>query len=502
MNSFEEGYEFYRKHSGAALGAFSADAYVSEVEKAIEALEKDINSFEGFGTKAAQLKGDVFEFWHADTFNIDAALKASNSEVYVNRSHDFASPDISSNFGKDFGLKAYSDGGASAQAQATSVFQRFKEYESRGGTDDFDTFLKDRGYDTTDVLNDPIYSGQVRVIPRDQLEEARAWLDRRIATETFRRPEQVERFKDARAFLTEKLSDGKGVESIELSKKEAEEIARLAKEGGFNAEDYGLTPEELVKYEYVAQQALKSGLTAATISMVLKVAPEIFKTIDYLIKAGELDYEQVKRVGSSAISGASEGFIRGSVSGAITTVCKSGQLGEAVMSIDSSIIAAVTVITMNAIKNSFDVAKGEKSKRDFSMDLIRDMYVSACALVGGTIAQASIELPCVGYMIGSFLGSVFGSFTFNAGQKATLALCVDSGFTMFGLVEQDYTLPKEVIKEIGLSTFDYETFEPDTFDYNSFSFDSFECATFEPASLDITFLRRGVIGVGCVGYVY
>lgn len=59
-------------------------------------------------------------------------------------------------------------------------------------------------------------------------------------------------------------------------------------------------------------------------------------------------------------------------------------------------------------------------------------------------------------------------------------------FTMFGLVEQDYTLPKEIIEQMGIETFEYESFQYDTF---------------EPDTLDITFLRRGVIGILKVGYV-
>lgn len=134
-------------------------------------------------------------------------------------------------------------------------------------------------------------------------------------------------------------------------------------------------------------------------------------------------------------------------------------------------------------------------------ELVRDMYISACSLIGGGITQAFIEIPVLGYMIGSFVGSLVGSFTYNVGYKAVLSFCVDSGFTMFGLVEQDYVLPKELIKEIGIETFDYETFETTTFEPKSFAVSSFELDTFEPDTLDIHFLRRGVIGVSRIGYI-
>ena len=94
-----------------------------------------------------------------------------------------------------------------------------------------------------------------------------------------------------------------------------------------------------------------------------------------------------------------------------------------------------------------------------------------------------------------------GSFAYDYGYKKALSFCVDTGFTLFGLVEQDYTLPDDIIKQMGIETFAYETFEvegftPDTFEFESFAFD-----TFDPDNLEITFLRRGVIGVSKIGYV-
>lgn len=471
MGGFEEGYTYFAKNASAYAAATMSDSYVTNVNDEIDKLVKDLNSFEGFKTASKILKGDVAEFWHAGTFNINSALKDSSHRAFVDRSHAPASTDISTNFGDKYGLKYYSDGQASAKAQSVSV------------------------------LNVPIYKGQIRIIPRDQLEEATKYLERIIRTEAVRRPEQVSRYQETLDMLTDRLSDSKGAESIPLSKKEAYELATLAKQGKINAVELGLTTEELVKYNYVIQQAFKAGLTAAIISIVLKVAPEIFKSIDYLLKNGKINAEQFKKIGFAAVSGGAEGFIRGSVSAAITASCKAGLLGGALKSANPPIIAAVTVITMNVISNAFQVALGKKTRRQLSEEFIRNMYISACSLIGGGVSQALIEIPILGYMLGSFIGSIFGSFTYNLGSKAVLSFCVDSGFTMFGLVEQDYTLPKEIIEQIGIETFDYETFEYGTFKPESFSYDTFDTETFEPDTLDITFLRRGVIGVSKVGYV-
>ena len=502
MVGFEDGVEFFNKNVSALAVANISENYVNSVNEEIDKLLKDLNSFEGFKTASNVLKGDVAEFWHTGTYNINSAIRGSGNRAFVDRSHDFASADISTNFGDKYGLKYYSNGQASAKAQAVSVFQRFKEYQSHGGTDSLEEFLHNRGYDNIDkILNDPIYSGQIRIIPTDQLKEATNWLEKMIKIETVKRPDQVHRYQETLNMLRDRIKDNQGAESIPLSSQEAKMLAELAKKGKVNGEDLGLTTAELIEYNYILQQAFKAGLTSATISIVLKVAPEIFKSIDYLIKNGEINREQFKEIGFAAVTGGAEGFLRGSVSAALTASCKAGILGEMFKSIDPTIIGAVTVITMNAIKNAFQVALHKKTKTEFSNELIRDMYISACSLIGGGISQSLIEIPVLGYMIGSFIGSIVGSFTYNIGYNAVLSFCVDTGFTMFGLVEQDYVLPKEIIEELGIETFDYETFNYETFLPESFESDTFSFETFEPDTLEITFLRRGVIGVSKVGYI-
>ena len=502
MVDFEDGVEFFRKHSGGAIGSLLGGDYVETINEEIDELVTSLNDFEGFSTSSEILKGDVAEFWHAGTFNVDAALAGSKDRAIVDRSHEFASADISTSFGEEYGLKYYSTGAASVKAQSVSVFQRFHEYQSHGGTDSLEEFLTKRGYtDIDSVLNDPIYTGQLRLIPSDQLAEATTWLEKKIMSEASLRPEQVHRYEETLKMLRDKLDNHKGVESIPLTSDEAKALASLAKEGQVTAEKLGLNTDALMRLEYVMKQAVKAGLTAATISMVLKVAPEIFKAIDFLIQTGHVDKKLFKRIGFAALSGGAEGFVRGAISSALTISCKAGLLGESLKSIDPTVIGAITVITLNVVKNAFEVSIGRKTRAELANELLRDMFVSTCSLIGGGITQAFIEIPVLGYLIGSFVGSIVGSFVYNAGYKTALSFCVDTGFTMFGLVEQDYSLPNEILEQLGIETFEYETFEPATFQYESFNPTTFEYESFEPAHLDIVFLRRGVIGVNKIGYV-
>ena len=341
MTAFEEGYAFFEKQAGVQIAGYEGSAYVGRVDDEIAKLLHDLNAFEGFKTKPDMLKGDIAEFWHADTYNINAAARETANRTFVDRSHDFASADISSNFGEVFGLKYCKNGEASAQQQAKSVFARFHEYRSAGGKDTLDLFLEKRNFSDDSVLHDPIYYGQIRVIPKDQMETACEWLWRKIATESTIRPEQVARYKDTLEMLSDRLRDHQGTESIPLTEADAKALAVLAKKGDISEEELkllGVSADEVIHFEYLARQAFKSGLTAATISVVLNVGPEIYKAINQLIKSGELEEKQFQRIGFAALKGGSEGFVRGTISAAITVACKSGMLGDAMRGISPTVI--------------------------------------------------------------------------------------------------------------------------------------------------------------------
>lgn len=502
MEGFREGYDFFESHAGNFEGLATGVQYVDAVDSEIAGLMDALNEFQTNGAKIDTLKGDVAEFWHAGTFNIKAAIRGSEHRAQVDRSHDFGSVDVrGKNFDGDFGLKYYKDGASSAKQQAKSIFERFKEYKSQGGKDELDAYLDKRGYSADAVLSDPVYSGQYRVIPSDQMKEATAWLERKIREEAVKRPEQVKRYEETLKLLRDKISDNEGNESIALSESEARELARLAKEGGVNPEELHLTPEELIQYTDILKQACKAGLTAATISMVLKVAPEIWNAVVYLIQNGEVDENQFKKIGFAAITGAGEGFVRGTVSAAITASCKAGLCGTAMKSIDPSVVGAVTVLVMNTMKNSYKVVKGDMTRTEMANELVKEMFVSTCALSLGAVGQSFIEIPVLGFMIGSFVGSLAGSVIYSAAYTPVMSFCVETGFTMFGLVDQNYELPDDVLKEIGVEVFEYDRFEIERFDASTFEFARMDVDRFEPVQLEITFLRRGVIGINSIGYV-
>jgi hypothetical protein len=504
------------------------------LERAINALSKD-----GKGIDA--LKGIVAEHWHSGTHNIDAAVRGVSARTEVLESHVVGSVDVQGNWkDSDYGLKFYKDGDSAAKAQAEIYRAKYEAFcKSQTVKDnqtlsyeeyfqqEYEKYLaecakKNRTPQSIDEVfpgykdgNNPLYMGQHRLIAKDQLEEARAWLNRKILEESNGgRPEQVKRYQETLDKLTDRVKSNEGSESIPISKEEAEELARLAKEEGFDPTEWGLTTEELIQWEHIMQQANQAGLSAALISVVLEVAPVLLKILIKLIDDGEVDAKDFKRVGFAALKGSTLGYVRGSVAAAITIACKSGKLGDVLKGADPTIIGAVVALTMNTVQNATLMAFGRVSAHEFANRCIQDLCTTTCSLAGGiamkTIVSKAMgatlqtllpQLPMVAYMLGSFIGGVIGSLVYQTAHGCVLSYCIRSGCTFFGLVKQDYILPKEILEELGLSLFDYEEFECKTFEYEKFKSESFEYEEFEYASVDIRIIRRGVIGVNTVGFV-
>src|SRR5574344_1883887 len=101
-NSFKEGWEFTTKNQEGMVAAQIGEDYVNNVDNAINQLTKDINAKMGSQENILALKGFIAEYWHAGTFNINAALEDSSHRAHIERSNEMGSVDISGNFGFDY----------------------------------------------------------------------------------------------------------------------------------------------------------------------------------------------------------------------------------------------------------------------------------------------------------------------------------------------------------------------------------------------------------------
>ena len=503
-NFFFEGYNFFEKSIGSQLSTNVTASYVNDISDEVINFIKNLNNnYKGYETNSNQLKGNIAEFWHSGTFNINAIARSSTNRTTVLQSNEFASVDIGSNFGNNYGLKYYKAGVDSATQQAKSIFEKFKEYQTHGGKDDLDKFLSDRGL-SYENINNPIYSGQYRIIPKEQLEEAIKYLEQKIAKESIARPELAEKYRETLKMLRTKIEDGKGVESIPLSTDDAKKIAELSKEGLVTKEELkklGISTESIVKFEYILKESFKAGLTALQITLILKLAPEIYKAINYLINNGEIDINQFKKLGIESLKSGSEAFLRGTIAATITGACKAGLWGEPLKSINPTIIGTLTVFTLDIIKNSFKVAQGKMSRQELVNEMTKEMFILSCSLGIGILSQTFINVPVFSFMIGNFVGSILGAFVYDKVYNVALSFCIDTGFTMFGLVEQNYKLPDYILRKLGIKFLNFKILKPKKLEFKKLKLKKLEFKKLKLKTFKITILRRGVIGVSKIGYI-
>lgn len=515
-NSFKDGFNYFERYvstfGGSIVNESTSIEYLADIESEIRTLETEINN--RLGNANPQLKGYVAEDWVRGTFNIDAASKRTGERVWTPPANDFASADLQGSWGGAYQSKYYGDAKHSATVQAESYKQSYNEYLShcrRKGLPEpsMEEYLSQRGVDPKIDVNLPIYQSQARLIPADQMEDAIKELEWRIKSEP--RLEQVARYQDTLNKLTDRVRSPHGAESTPLTEEESKTLAELSRRGNFDPRRFDITLAKKADYLYLLQNTISSGLSAAFISSVLKTAPDIAKALLKLVLDGKIEKEDLKKIGTDACNGATRGFVNGFTVAAIRNSCALGFFGDSMQkaALDlnnkafNNVVVLLSTVAIETIYDSIKLSAGKLSNQEFSQRLEKRLFISGCSFVGGTIVQGLMPTaPIVGYLIGSFVGSVLGGIMYEVKENFFMSLCVYNGYTFFGLVTQDYGLPDELLKKLGLETFKFESFNAESVRMETINLESFEQERFESEIINIAMLKRGVIGVRKIGYIY
>lgn len=450
------------------------NVHLEQINNAIDELARNINEHPSLNLGIEQFKGFVAEEFHAGTFNIEAIRQGSEHRAFTLQETGYGSVDIDTNFGKAYSLK-YTNLPKDAEA-----YQAVVNPETRM----------------------PKYHGHERLIADEQLDEAKWWAERRANKDMFNRPDVAASHTETSDHLVGQVSDDEGVHSQKLSIKESKEIAREAKDGGFDPEKHGITKEEYlaeVRADYL-NQALKAGLTAAAITAITQIVPELYKAIDYLIKHGEIDVKQLKQSGKAILSASGESFLRGSIAFGVQMALQEGLFGETLKNANPSIVGAVVSIVLGTIKNSLLVAAGKMTAKEMGVKFVDSLFITSGFLAGGAIGQLLFpELPGIAFALGSLIGCTI-SVVYNIGKKKLISFCAETGFTCFGLVEQNYQLPDEVLNSMGIGTAKISRSNIATTSVDKVTSNDVVGRT-PYETVNLTVLRRGVIGVNKIGYV-
>lgn len=475
----KKGWDFMGKAMGVDIASNMASdtfQHVTGINNAIEELQKNINEHQYRGLGVEQFKGYVAEEWHAGTFNIDAKINDSNAHATVLHSRDYGSVDIEidagSSKGVDYSLK-YSNTASQSENMQSAL----------------------NG-------NVPKYHGQKRLIASEQLSDAKQIAHKRMLKDAVNRPNVSKSHAETEKNLVGVVKDKDGISSKELSIKESKEIAKEAKEEKFDPEKHGINREQI---NYI-DGALKAGLSAVAITAITSATPEIYKAIDYLIKNDELNTKELKQSGANVLSKSGEAFLRGSIAYSIEMSIKQGMLGQSMTNVSPTVVGVSVSIILSTIKNFIKVSQGKMESRDMGSQFFDQLVASSGYLigmkVGGAVVQALCpELPGIAYAFGTLIGCAV-SVGYSVSKKKLISFCVDSGFACFGLVDQDYTLPENVLEQMGVEVIEIPRTNIDTIELEKSNIDTvgFEKDNFD--LIDITVLRRGVFGINKVGYVH
>jgi len=112
------------------------------------------------------------------------------------------------------------------------------------------------------------------------------------------------------------------------------------------------------------------------------------------------------------------------------------------------------------------------------------------------LGQMIIPVPVLGALLGNLVGSTLGAVGVSYANNKVLGICIESGWTFWGLVDQSYVVPEEVLKEAGFDLFARQLFKPEQFNIARFNL-----PFFQKNSLSFTVVRRGVISFNTVGYM-
>ncbi len=440
------------------------------INQTIDEFTDAINNHTYRNIDPAQFKGFAAEEWHAYTYNIDAITNESQNRAAVLHSNAVDSVDIKTSNGQDYSLKyrVSSERSVIEQARISQISQ------------------------------EPAYHGMERLIPSDQLDEGKKIANRKILENTVTRPKTANAYAETAEHLTDRVTDNEGNESIPLSLKNAEKIAKDGNKGCFNPEDYSILKQEEL-YVDIARSCIKAGLTSAAATTIFKLLPELFKVTDYLIKNRKLDILQLKKTGKLILTTSIESFLRGSTAYLFEYAIYKGIFGDSLKIVDPVIIGIMTAITISAFKSMIGYTL---KKFDFSKlkNNIIDTMVTAVSCLGiikisNLTGITSNFFPGASFLLGGLLSCSILSIYHSTNQKA-VSFREKSGFIFFDLVDPDYEISDDALKKIGNDSILYPPLDcPNSLNTYGYGWDPYKIQESEYETIRFDIIRKGVFSV-------
>jgi len=492
---------------GAAMfGTGNGVQYTQNVQQAVDKLTQDliINAQQNTAKNSKILGGDLAEFWHADTFNIDAVIKEKSFKADIPRVNTLGSADVTLNTGEDVQLKYYATAQQSINKQRTSYLAHYKQ-QHHGSLEGFDDWFKENAPKGANAETIIYPEDMVKLIPSDQLQDAKRYLVKKIRLyDANGESAQAEATRGVLKNLDSKIKKD-GVSSSDLSKQGSTDLATDAKKGQFDPKKYGLDEKSLIRNNqmYVLKQALKTGVSAATVAAVISLLPTLFQGVQSLMNNEGLSFEDLSVGGGVAINNSADAFFQATITSYLTSDAMAGLLGEnltkeSLKDILPAGIGSLVVLTYGACKTYIQYSIGKLTAVEAKQKVNSLLFSTMFSFGGGALM---IGLGPIGMTIGSIVGSVIGGMVYGGVEHLALSYAVKNDTTIFGLVDQDYTMTDDMLKLMGLDRFSMEHLSFETLEMDSFELETFPMTHFNFDHLETGMLRRGVVGINKIGYL-
>lgn len=435
MSSFKAGWDNAIGFVGTAYAAALSSEYVTNIGMAINDLKVSINSAAGSARGIAQEAGFAAEKWAAGTFNIDAAAKESSYKANVVGSNGLGSVDVSTNYGESASLKYYQSGSTSASAQATALIDAYRKYaRNTKNPMSLEKYMDSHGYDhqkQSDLMAS-VYNGQTRIIPTNQMVEAQEYLAGRSnklsAIDGDVASARSQAYRETLSKLRDRLQAPDGTQSKPATYEEMQAVAELSKSGEFKPEDFGITVSQVITPKYVLKQAVGTGVDAGLLKTVFTIGPDLVSILIEAIKSGVLDENALAETGIEGAIAMSSGFVEGSVSRVVVTLCQAGTFGETLKEASPNVIGALVFLAIEAMVSGYSLAQGDITAEEYGCLMADKTLIIALAIPSSTLLLSILPGTKLCMLAGCFAGGIVASTGYTLGKEAVLEFVDAGGF--------------------------------------------------------------------------
>ncbi len=376
----------------------------------------------------AALGGFYAEAHQTATFNVDAAInQTAESAVRVDSTAN-ASPDIDTSWGRKFSLKFYRDAKA-------SLYQQSKAEHG----------------DSTGL---PKYKDMERLVPADQIDEAKIIAEQRANQVSATNPALAERYRETLNHLTDRIVSPEGAESKPLEKDEANKWALDAKNGRIKDLQY----EDSVTEDHCLVEIGKAAGTAALVNASILAAPVVIGSLDRLLKepgfGGEEYFKELKKWSAEkGIPTSFDTFVKSALAGTLSLANKSGWLEGPLEGCHPSIYSGIAITAVEAAKKFLLCANKQCTGEEATEHIFKAGLKTSSTLAGKVLGQTIIPIPIIGGIIGAMIASHVIARGVDSVENST-------AITLLREIDKHYEANKECLKMMFESSANYvEVFE-------------------------------------------